>query len=286
MSWLTISVDVPEELKDAIVGEFSRDRILGVWEKTAPGNHRIELVLYFDESQTPPLVEARVGRLFERNGYPVSGVRFGTQEQEDCTREWRKAYTSLSIGDRFQVVPSWEKGEGIESGRIVLDIDPGLAFGTGAHETTQLVLESLENFEIGTGALVDLGTGSGILTIAAAKLGFAVEAACDVDADALHVARENLHRNGVGVPLFVGSIDALCTGCAHLVLANLTCDVIRSLLGEIRRILVPGGVAVLSGILDSQRDALKAPIRVEGFQIQSELQRGEWIAMKVRRRGD
>ena len=85
MSWLTMTVDVPEELKDAFVGEFSRDRILGVWGKTAPGNQRIELVLYFDEARTPPLVEARVGRLFERNGYPVSDVpevRFGTEGTE------------------------------------------------------------------------------------------------------------------------------------------------------------------------------------------------------------
>ncbi len=286
MSWLTITVDVPEELKDAFVGEFSRDRILGVWEKPAPGDQRIELVLYFEEARTPPLVEARVGRLFERNGYPVSEVRFGAQEQEDWTREWRKGYSSFSIGGRFQVVPSWEKAADVDSERIVLGIDPGLAFGTGTHETTQLMLESLEAMEIGQGPVVDLGTGSGILTIAAAKLGFAVQAACDVDADALYVTRENLRRNGVSVPVFVGSIDALRTGCAHLVLANLTCDVIGKLLGEIGRILRPGGVAVLSGILDSQVDALRETVRVEGFESQSEFTRGEWIAMKVQPRGD
>jgi hypothetical protein len=96
MPWLTITVDVPEELKDSFVGEFSRDRILGVWEKPAPGDQRIELVLYFDEARKPLLVEARVDRLFERNGYPVSEALFGIQEQEDWTREWRKGYTSSS----------------------------------------------------------------------------------------------------------------------------------------------------------------------------------------------
>jgi ribosomal protein L11 methyltransferase len=283
MPWLTITVDVPEELKDAFVGEFSRDRILGVWEKPAPGDQRIELVLYFDEARKPPLVEARVGRLFERNGYPVSEVRFGVQEQEDWTREWRKGYTSFPIGDRFQVVPSWEKTEDVDAGRMVLGIDPGLAFGTGTHETTQLMLESLEVMETGVGPLVDLGTGSGILTIAAAKLGFAVVAACDLDTDALHVTRENLRRNGVDVPVFVGSIDALRAGCAHLILANLTCDVIEKILAEIDRTLIPGGLAVLSGILDSQLHALRETILVEGFEIQSEVHRGEWVAMKVKR---
>ena len=289
MSWLTMTVDVPEELKDAFVGEFSRDRILGVWEKTAPGNQRIELVLYFDEARTPPLVEARVGRLFERNGYPVSDVpevRFGTEERKDWVREWCKGYSSFSVGERFQVVPSWETAAEIDSGRIVLGIDPGLAFGTGTHETTQLILESLESMETDSGPLVDLGTGSGILTIAAAKLDFTVAAACDVDTDALHVTRENLRRNGVSAPVFAGSIDALRTGCAAVVLANLTCDVILNLLGEIVRILMPGGIAVLSGILDSQVAALRETIRSEGFEIRREVQRGEWVAMKVSRRGD
>ncbi len=282
MSWLTITVDVPEELKDAFVGEFSRDRILGVWEKPSPDDRRIELVLYFDEERVPPLVEARVGRLFERNGYPVSKVRFGTQEQEDWTSEWRKGYTSFAVGDRFRVVPSWEEGDEIKSDRIVIGIDPGLAFGTGTHETTQLMLESLEKIDTAVGPLIDLGTGSGILTIAAAKLGFTVRVACDLDADALHVARENLGRNGVGAPLFVGSIDALSTGCAPLVLANLTYDVISNILGEIGRILAPGGMAILSGVLAAQMVAMRTTIREEGFNIEGEVQRGEWVAMKVR----
>ena len=286
MSWNTITVEVPNELKDAIVGEFSQDGILGVWEKPMPEADQIELILYFDEARMPPLVGARVGRLFERNGYAPQDAILGKEQQQDWTKEWRKGYTSFAVGTRFQVVPSWETADDVGSRRIVLGIDPGLAFGTGTHETTQLMLTLLEEIELSEGPVLDLGTGSGILTIAAEKLGFKVEAGCDLDQDATQVARENLRRNGIRARLFVGSADSLRSGSVRLVLANLTSDVLHNLLGEIRRVLPPGGLALLSGILDSQVVALGARLEVEGFEIESETGQGEWVAMKVRRHGD
>lgn len=239
MSWNTIPVEVPVELKDAIVGEFSQDGILGVWEKPSAEPDRIELVLYFDKARMAPLVGARVGRVFERNGYPSQEAILGREQQQDWTKEWRKGYTSFSVGTRFQVVPSWEKAGEADSRRIVLGIDPGLAFGTGTHETTQLMLTLLEEIESSEGPVLDLGTGSGILTIAAEKLGFKVAAGCDLDQDATQVARENLRRNGVRVRLFVGSADSLRSGSVRLVLANLTSDVLHNLLGEIKRVPPP-----------------------------------------------
>ena len=224
--------------------------------------------------------------MFERNGYPSEEAILGREQKQDWTKEWRKGYTSFSVGTRFQVVPSWEKAGEVGSRRIVLGIDPGLAFGTGTHETTQLMLTLLEEIETSEGPVLDLGTGSGILTIAAEKLGFNVKAGCDLDQDATQVARENLRRNGVRAGLFVGSADSLRSGSVRLVLANLTSDVLHNLLGEIRRVLLPGGLALLSGILDSQVLALGARLEVEGFEIESETRQGEWVAMKVRRHGD
>ncbi len=286
MSWLTISIQTPIELKDAIVGEFSQDGILGVWEKPTAEPDQIELVLYFDEARTPPLVGARVSRVFERNGYRSEEAILGREQHQDWTKEWRKGYTSFAVGTRFQVVPSWEKADDVGSRRIELGIDPGLAFGTGTHETTQLMLTLLEEIETSEGPVLDLGTGSGILTIAAAKLGFKVAVGCDLDRDATQVARANLRRNGVRVRLFVGSADSLRSGSVRLVLANLTSDVLHNLLGEIRRVLLPGGLALLSGVLESQLVALRATLEVEGFEIESKAEQGEWVAMKVRRHGD
>ena len=285
LPWRTITIDTPDELKDAIVGEFSVDGIRGVWEKPMEGSERTELVIYFDEDHLPPLAQARVGRVFERNGYKLPKVILGSQEQEDWIRNWRKGYTSFPIGTRFSVVPSWEDPEDAGVGRIVLGIDPGLAFGTGTHETTQMIMESLEILQP-EGPVLDLGTGSGILAIAAAKLGFRVEVACDVDADAVHVAANNFRRNGIQVPLFVGSIDAVRSESIGLVLANLTGDAIGNLLFDICRVLGPGGRVVLSGVLDSQTLTLRAALAAEGYVIENESTRGEWVMMAIRPNGD
>lgn len=285
MSWITISIEAPEELKDALVGEFSSDRILGVWERpsTEPGS--LDLVFFFEPQHVPPLIEARSGRVFERNGYAAPEVKVGTEEKKDWSVLWRKGYTSFPVGRRFQVMPSWESSSGIEKGRIAIEIDPGLAFGTGTHETTQLMLESLEQIESSRGPVLDLGTGSGILAIAAEKIGFRLAGACDVDPDAVRVAAENLCRNGVSAPVFVGSVDAIRTGSVGLVLANLTSDVIEGVLGEIGRVLAPRGRAVFSGILDSQTVSVSSRIREQEFRIENEVHRGEWVAVWACRDG-
>jgi ribosomal protein L11 methyltransferase len=281
MSWTTLSIHTPEELQDAIVAEFSCDGILGVWERALPHSGFVELVLYFDPAHIPSRVEDRIGRLFERNDYLVPQMTWDTQAQVDWIREWRKSYTRFSVGRLFEVVPSWESSRGSGEDRIQLEIDPGLAFGTGTHETTQLMLELLENQDPAEDGLCDIGTGSGILTIAAFKLGFRVDVACDLDLDAIRVATQNLYRNGVPVSVFLGSVDALATSSMRLLLANLTSESILGALPEISRVLKRNGHALLSGLLESQVPMLRERLRSAGFSIENETQRGEWMALDV-----
>jgi ribosomal protein L11 methyltransferase len=287
VSWPTITLIVPDALKDAIVGEFSSDGIAGVWERPAGEGAQVELVLYFDRDTPPPLVSARVGRVFERNGFTPPVIAAGRQEKEDWALEWRRGFTSFPIGNRFRVVPSWES-PAADDERLPIRIDPGLAFGTGTHETTQLVIEALESIGLGElheGVVFDLGTGSAILSIAAVLLGAKGVIACDVDADAVQVARDNLRRNHTTVPVFVGSIDAVGDGAVGVLLANLTADVIEDTVAGMARALAPGGRAIFSGILDTQAGRVAGRLAAEGIRVVSTVGRGEWVAM-VGHRGD
>ena len=276
--WPSITVQVPEDLKDAIVGEFASDSIVGVWENPA-SDDAITLILYFEDGRAPSLVDARIGRICERNGFAVPHIEQGFEEKQDWTRQWRRGYTSFSIGRRFLVVPSWEQAQP-EDNRLIIRIDPGQAFGTGTHETTQMVLEALEAFPPGD-RLLDVGTGSGILAIAARGLGWSRVVSVDIDPDAARVASENFRKNEADVAIYCGSIAALATKSADLVLANLTLDVIEPILGDLVGCLTPGGRMVLSGVLDFQAGRLRDRLREEKLRILREIDRGEWVAMVV-----
>ncbi len=285
--WPTIMVRVgpeaPPETTAALAGEFADDGIAGLWER--PYSHgAIEVVLYF-ERDIPPLASARIERFFARHGFAPPTIGFGVQEREDWSANWRKGFAAFPVGRSFEVVPSWEvpSGDG-----LVLSIDPGLAFGTGTHETTQLVLECLEDrFEAGEArkgaTVVDVGTGSAILAIAALKLGFARVLACDIDPDAIHVARKNAAKNGVELPLWIGSATSVRTAAADLILANITAATIVDLLPDLVRSLAPGGSMILSGILDVQETLIRDATGMAGLEVVERRGRGEWIALGVDR---
>lgn len=283
-TWTTLSLHVPDPLlKDALIGEFSLDAIAGVWERTPSPDEGTEVVFYFDSPDLPPLARARIRRVFERNGHPAPAIEVGQEGAVDWSLGWRKGFTAFEIGARFRVVPSWEEPPDPDD-RIALRIDPGMAFGTGTHETTRMVLELMERLDE-IPVTLDLGTGSGILSIAATRLGARSVLACDVDADAVRVAADNFRRNQVSVPVFVGSSDAVRTESVGLVLANLTADVIRDLASDMRRVLVPGGRAIWSGVLVEQRDKIELLMPTAGFEPAERVECGEWVSWLLRTRG-
>jgi ribosomal protein L11 methyltransferase len=279
-TWTTLSLRVPDPLlKDALVGEFSQDAMAGVWERALSPDDETELVFYFDSPDLPPLARARVQRVFERNGHAAPAIEVGDEGAVDWSLDWRKGFTAFEIGTRFRVVPSWE--EPPADARVVLRIDPGMAFGTGTHETTRTVLELMERLEA-IPATLDVGTGSGILSIAAVHLGSPFVVACDVDPDAVRVAADNCERNRVSVPVVVGSVDAVRTESVGLVLANLTADVIREFAADMRRVLVSGGHAIWSGVLVEQREEIEALLPATGFESVDRIECGEWVSWLLR----
>jgi ribosomal protein L11 methyltransferase len=283
MSWNQLTLDLPDELVDAVLGELPGEGVAGIWESRAPQPGMTRLVAYFDGRSDLELIESLVGSIFHRTGRQSPCISRAVVEECDWTGEWKKSYTSFPIGDDFFVIPSWEDCK-CPPNRLPIRIDPGQAFGTGTHETTQLTMEALRRWIEPDHIVLDVGTGSGILAIASRLLGARGIFACDIDPVAVQVATANIKRNAEDqIWTFCGSLGAVKSNSVHLVLANLTADVIVELFSELTRVLQPQGLAILSGILSEQGEELRTVLDRYRFSIFEEITRGEWLALIARK---
>jgi ribosomal protein L11 methyltransferase len=199
----------------------------------------------------------------------------------DWLGEWKKSWQPVLVGGRFIIAPPWSEIAETEE-RLVIRIEPGMAFGTGTHETTRLCLEAIEKYFKG-GSFLDVGTGTGILSIAAAMLySDARIEACDTDAVAVAIARENARLNNVAAAITFrcGTLDKDATSSADVVCANLTADIIVPLLPEL--VSATCGRLILSGILDAQAETVRQSLQQLGITREIELaSKGEWVAMII-----
>jgi ribosomal protein L11 methyltransferase len=279
MSWNQLTVDVPDDLIDAVVGELSGHGIEGVWESPSPESGLTRLALYFGLRSNLERIENDVRTLFRRAGRQNPAISRAVVEERDWTEEWKKSYTSFVVGDDFFVIPSWETPV-VPDDRLAIRIDPGQAFGTGTHETTQMTIEALERWLGSDQVILDVGTGSGILAIASKLLGAKKVFACDIDPVAVQVARANIERNSENdIWTFCGSLDAVKNEAVHLLMANLTADLIAALFPEFHRVLRPHALAIFSGILHDQREDIREFLTRFDFTVYEELTRGEWLAL-------
>lgn len=196
-------------------------------------------------------------------------------EDADWENNWRAYYKPMEIGERLLVAPDWEEAEA--GGRVILRLDPGLAFGTGSHATTRLCLAALEKRVRPGARVLDLGCGSGILSIAALLLGADSAMACDIDDKAVDVARVNAQRNGVGRDRYTVLAGNVLTdeklreklgGGYDMVLANIVSDVILALAPSVRGLMAPGGVFICSGIIDTRAQEVRAGLEAAGLTIE------------------
>jgi ribosomal protein L11 methyltransferase len=285
MSWNQLTLDVPDDLIDAVVGELSGDGVAGVWESPGAPPGATRLVLYFSPRANLERVENVIRSIFYRVQQSSPAVTRGVVEEADWTEEWKKSYRSFPIADSFFVIPSWEESL-CPDDRLPIRIDPGQAFGTGTHETTQLTMEALERWIEPTQTVLDVGTGSGILAIASRLLGAHRVFACDIDAIAARVAQANIERNAEdNVYTFCGSLDGVRTDSIDLLLGNLTFDVIVNLFPEFARVLRYNGLAIFSGILNDQREDVHAVVHKHRFTVFEEITQGEWLALIVEKHG-
>ncbi|HEY8188452.1 MAG TPA: 50S ribosomal protein L11 methyltransferase [Pyrinomonadaceae bacterium] len=277
--WYALEVEIEEVAREAVEYALMEAGALGT-ETT--DDKRVRVTGYFDKTPNRESVRSHLAEALRFYGLPSSSVTEMNIRQvadEDWLGEWKKSWQPVEVGQRFVIAPSWAEIPH-EHERIVIRIEPGMAFGTGTHETTRLCLAAIEKYFAG-GSFLDVGTGTGILAIAAAKLfPEAHIEACDADADAIAIARENARLNTADQIIFrVGTVDDTGSS-ADLVCANLTADVIGRMLGSL--LSVTCGRLILSGILESQLEMVVASLLDAGVHNPVEImQDGEWIAIIV-----
>ncbi len=225
---------------------------LGVWERSG------ELVAWFDEVT---------------DGVPGGGV-WEREPDRDWQAEWKASVAPVRAG-RFVVVPTWLADDHVpDAGDEVLVLDPGRAFGSGHHATTALCLEALDGLDLEGRTLADIGCGSGVLAIAAARRGARV-VAVDLDADAVEATRENAERNGVELDVRHGGVDALDAPC-EVVVANLLTDTVAALASGL--VAATTSDLIVSGVTDERREVALRPLTEAGFIPRQVRERDGWIA--------
>ena len=228
--------------------------------------------MYLEPGASPVETLALIQARMEAAGIAYTVETEGV-EQEDWQNGWRKYYHPMDIGKRLAIVPSWQE---YDTDRVKLILDPGLAFGTGGHETTSLCLEALDERVMGGERVLDIGTGSGILAIAALKLGAGSAEGVDIDPVAVRTAGENAALNGIGQDTYtvrIGDVlgDAVLRadlgGGWQMVVANIVADVIIGLSPLVRPMLAPGGLFLCSGIIDDRAQEVADRLRENGWEI-------------------
>lgn len=305
LSWLEVSLILDGELAEAVsevMARFAPDGV--VVESTAVASNaddseghavgplRVCAYLLADDN-----VEETRKKLAEALWYlgrisPIPEPRYRLVQQADWSETWKQHYRPIAIGKRLMIIPAWL--ESPDPDRVPVRIDPGMAFGTGTHPTTQLCLELLEEAIERAGgmleAVIDVGCGSGILSTAAIKLGVRRALGVDVDPEAITASRENAALNGVEAQQEggLGSVAEIRSGAfsiqrAPLVLANILATVVIRLLDEgLVELVTPGGLLVLSGILEEQSPEVEAALIKHSLLLVDKRQSGDWVALLAR----
>lgn len=207
---------------------------------------------------------------------------------EDWENNWKAYFKPVAVGERLLIRPVWED-EYDARGRVVLNLEPGAAFGTGTHETTRLCLEALEGYVTEGTRTLDIGCGSGILSVAALLLGAKEATGVDIDKTAVRAAAENGALNGFAAPRYTvlhGDLTNKVQGKYDLILANIVADAIIALSADVRRFMNEGAVYIVSGIIDPRENEVREALLENGFEIVNRREEGGWLCFEAKQRTD
>ncbi len=289
MDWLEVSVETTGEGAEAVAEVLSRFAPQGVALEAGPegfGTGLIVVRAYLPADDQMPRTRRRVEEALWHLGQilPLPPPSFRIVAETDWAEAWKQHLTVLHVGRRLVIRPSWLPYVPAAE-EVVVELDPGMAFGTGTHPTTQMCLLALEDTVRPGARVLDLGTGSGILAIAAAKLGAGRVLALDTDPQAVTVARENVHRNGVAdrVRVARGSL-AQAIGRFDLIVVNILAQVIVDMLEQgLARRLAPEGRMVVAGLLLGQEEEVRNALQRNGLVMVGRRQIEDWVALEATR---
>lgn len=305
--WFEIAVDTSSEAVDAVANFLMEEgaggiqiedaadfaggqtaSATGVWFDPATIPHRktgAKVSGYFSGDQHPAelvaTLKARVAQL-PSFGLPMGQGTVTAQPiaQEDWANEWKKYYQPLRITRYLTIVPAWLDYQPAQAGEQVMRLDPEMAFGTGSHPTTALMLRLLEELVRGGETMIDVGTGSGVLALAARLMGVRAVLATDVDEIAVENAQANLALNEVtGITVQANDLLSGIDLRVDLIAANILANVLTPLIPQVPARLNPHGRLLLSGIYFDKREAIKKTLMANGLRVLQEDQLGDWVAL-------
>ena len=295
--WLELSVRAPREFVEPLTSLFLKYGHAGVAVEepggfnpdegeSPPDTGHVRVMTYLPVGPTTKSREGSIDvgvRLMAQLG-PVSRLRSREVDESDWQDAWREHFHVLRVGSRTVIVPTWRSYEPAEED-VVIELDPGMAFGTGHHPTTTMCLAALEELVEPGCSVMDLGCGSGILSIASAKLGASEVLALDIDATAVETATANVRQNGVGAVVAVdeGTLPhpSLRPGGYDIVVANISSTVIADLAPSIARATGPGGAVVASGVLEQARGQVVERLNEAGLSLDRVDVDGDWVALRL-----
>jgi ribosomal protein L11 methyltransferase len=213
-------------------------------------------------------------------------VTISEVHEEEWATAWKKYYNPVKISEKFTIVPTWEIYEPVSSDELIIELDPGMAFGTGTHPTTVLCIQALERIVRPGDRVIDVGTGSGVLSIAAAMLGAEDVRAYDLDEVAVTSAKLNIKLNKVSKTVSISQnnlLDGVEENSADVIVANILAEVILRFTDDVARIVKPGGVFIASGIIQPKKDQVKEALIASGFEITETNLMEDWVALIAKR---
>nr|WP_254119221.1 50S ribosomal protein L11 methyltransferase [Bacillus sp. FJAT-29790] len=215
-----------------------------------------------------------------------NNVSISEVNEEDWATAWKKYYHPVKISERFTIVPTWEEYTPVNTDELIIELDPGMAFGTGTHPTTVMCIQALERMVKKGDSVIDVGTGSGVLSIAAAMLGAEKVRALDLDEVAVTSARLNIELNKVHDIVDVSRNNLLdgVNEAVDVVVANILAEVILRFTNEVASIVKPGGYFIASGIIQQKKLDVKEAIAAAGFEIEETIQMEDWVAIIGKRK--
>lgn len=310
MNWIELKITTTAEGIDPICGELYDLGITGIeisdkddfkeflennrkyWDYVDEELEKLKtadscITLYFSDDDEGKAQIEEVKRALENAGAEIIGFHSKSVKDEDWSENWKQFFKPLEIGERVIVVPEWESVP--ETDRVKFIINPGCSFGTGSHESTRMCIEEIEKHIKSGDNVLDLGCGSGILSVIALLLGAKEATAVDIDPMAVEVACSNLKLNGLSEEVYHGFDGDITTDIElreklgangfDIVLANIVADVIIALSAFVKGFMKPDGTFICSGIIIERKDEVVAALEKAGLKIKEVREMGEWAAV-------